>query len=463
MKSYIFAFLLTNCAPCLQSNQPVETTPPLENLSGAETQAVLAINLDRGDTLCSYNIEKEMTPASVTKLFTTGAALKILGADYKFATKALYDSEKDAIVVVGGGDPTFNSKYFAGNNIEKFAKNIARQLSQSGHKQIKGGIIIDDSHIDRPYFNSSRLWEDMGNYYGSAPRSLNYNDNTFEIFLNSPAAVGELCTISKTVPKLMKMPACYVKSYSGTADSAFIYGTGESDIYVTGAIPVGRTNFKVKGALCNPELTMAKDLIACLAELGIAVTDSISYGRCSPSAMFVAEQLSPPVIDICCITNKRSNNLFADALSLETSFRKTGHSNWDCATRTLTDFCKQTTGTSNHFYDGSGLSPFTGVSAASIVELLISFKNDSCFEQFEKTLAVSGEDGTLRNFCKDNGLNGKIKGKSGSMKGVVAYAGYLQSSLNEDIVFCVVVNHSCDKASFVRNEIERLLTVLAKK
>lgn len=30
-------------------------------------------------------------------------------------------------------------------------------------------------------------------------------------------------------------------------------------------------------------------------------------------------------------------------------------------------------------------------------------------------------------------------------------------------VFCVVVNHSCDKASFVRSEIERLLTVLAKK
>ena len=87
MKSYIFAFLLTNCALCLQSNQPVETTPPLENLSGAETQAVLAINLDRGDTLCSYNIEKEMTPASVTKLFTTVAALKILGADYKFATR----------------------------------------------------------------------------------------------------------------------------------------------------------------------------------------------------------------------------------------------------------------------------------------------------------------------------------------------------------------------------------------
>ena len=72
---------------------------------------VLAVRAN-GDTLCQYNRQLKMVPASNVKLITTGLALTRLGPSWRFRTSLAYSgSIRDSVLVgdvyiVGGGDPT---------------------------------------------------------------------------------------------------------------------------------------------------------------------------------------------------------------------------------------------------------------------------------------------------------------------------------------------------------------------
>ncbi len=70
------------------------------------------VSLRTGKVLYSQNSDKLLTPASNTKLFTTAAALALIGPDYKFRTSVestgLLDKHgrlSGDLLLVGRGDP----------------------------------------------------------------------------------------------------------------------------------------------------------------------------------------------------------------------------------------------------------------------------------------------------------------------------------------------------------------------
>ena len=48
--------------------------------------SVMAVSLDVGDTIFAYNPDLELAPASNMKLFTSAAALRYLGPNYRYGT-----------------------------------------------------------------------------------------------------------------------------------------------------------------------------------------------------------------------------------------------------------------------------------------------------------------------------------------------------------------------------------------
>src|SRR3974390_1594491 len=75
------------------------------------------VSLSSGKTLYSLNADKLFTPASITKLFTTAAALAVIGPDYKFRTTLETTGSLDRygrlsgdVVLVGRGDPNLSGR-----------------------------------------------------------------------------------------------------------------------------------------------------------------------------------------------------------------------------------------------------------------------------------------------------------------------------------------------------------------
>ena len=75
------------------------------------------VSLDTGNRLYALNENKLFTPASNTKLFTTAAALALIGPDYRFKTTVeslgtvdKYGRLNSDLVVVGRGDPNLSGR-----------------------------------------------------------------------------------------------------------------------------------------------------------------------------------------------------------------------------------------------------------------------------------------------------------------------------------------------------------------
>src|SRR5215469_14478794 len=74
-------------------------------------------SLASGKVLYSFNADKLFTPASNTKLFTTAAALALVGPEYKFRTTLETNGTVDKygrltgdLILVGRGDPNLSGR-----------------------------------------------------------------------------------------------------------------------------------------------------------------------------------------------------------------------------------------------------------------------------------------------------------------------------------------------------------------
>lgn len=419
-------------------------------LSGAETQSAIIIDLSNGAIVTQYAPDRLMTPASTTKLLTTAAALETLGADYRIPTEAFYNSNNSSLTIVGHADPTLGSERFGSHNIATMAQAIAAELNK--HTNHIDTLYIDNTAIHGAPCPTRRLWDDMGNYYGAAPQAINIYENTSLVTLRSPRASGQPCSIVSTEPA-MEMK-CYVKSYSGTADKAYIYGFGEGEWYISGEIPAGRNSFEVKGAIPNPAKVFAQEMTRALDSCGISIS-GCAVGAPATHGKLLTTAFSPTIAEIIDTTNHKSNNLFADALLLQLA-----HDNmsWDNGLNALEAFTRKIFTTKKHVFDGSGLSPQTCLSARQLAQLLAYMHKSPNGKRFEQSLPVAGkEGGTLSTLGKGTRIEGKVKAKSGTLMGVIAYAGIATDRNGKQYAFSIIVNKHTEARQTVRNEIVRWL------
>ena len=108
-------------------------------------------------------------------------------------------------------------------------------------------------------------------------------------------------------------------------------------------------------------------------------------------------------------------------------------------------------------YDGSGLSPNDRVTAHLVNSLLADMQFDADFRQ---SLATAGKDGTVRRFLKGTRLEGKAQLKTGTLKNVVAYAGYVNGSDGRTYAVSLFVSNNSCKHAELRKRIEKLLLSL---
>lgn len=438
----------------------------------AEHGASVAIVVSTADgkVLLRYNEEKRLCPASVTKLFTTAAALNVLGEDFRFTTRVYADGAirrhtlEGSLIIRGGGDPTIDSHYIPEDS-GRLQRDLVMALQQKGVERIAGRVSVDASRYGFEGVNANWLMEDVGNYYGTGVYGFNLNDNSITLYLNSYGAKPVIDSIDPAHPALN----WHLILKTGKRDSVYcIVPPFSTQALITGSIPPKIRRYKLRAAIPDPALFAASMIRNKLAAYGIVAEQEAEGLYVRPDyrqADVLMNYVSLPLDTIVRITNYRSVNSYAEALKneVELTLSQGRGSQLLSANRPygMIDYWTKRLKYSAReldLYDGSGLSPKGRVTARAINGMLTGMKvgkNTRPSENaFLQSLPVAGEEGSVKSLLKNSRLHARLK--SGSMSGVQAYAGYVQWRGQWYAVSFIANNQR--ENSYARKAFEQFLT-----
>ncbi len=467
----VFAFILiSSFLGPVMAQGPAEGLVNDEDLKGASI-SISVVDLVTGEVLDESGADQLLCPASVWKLFTTSAAAASLGSDFKFQTtlavdgKVMKDTLRGNVIIVGGGDPSLGSR-FMGPSLEELMSGWTAALAQYGIRYVDGNIIANATHFQGLELPGTRTWEDMGNYYGASVSGLNINDNTYYIDFEVPDVPGEVAKIKEIRPEVPGLQiVSEVVASEKRGDHAYIYGApGSNKRIVRGTLPAGSRTYTVKGSLPNPPLFAANQLKTAMENNGIGISGRLiveekTY-RESATLKVVDRYASPHLRELVRHINQKSDNLYAEALLVQLGV-KSGTPTIEGGLEELMTIMDQKFHINSRYfgYDGSGLSRFTAVSATQVTALLVSLRNQD-YNVILDQLPTAGHEGSMRYFGKNSHLDGNFKAKSGSMSGVKAYAGHMQTFTGRELGVAVLVNNYDMSSVEIRKRIERYLLQL---
>lgn len=389
-------------------------------------------NVADGTVVAAYRPELSLHPASLTKLLTTVMVLHEKGEYYRYVSLLSYSGcVKEGtlhgdLILEFSGDPCFDSRYFPDYSLLRMVTDAMRSV---GIRRVEG-VVRMESRMLSADIPGSWLWEDVGNYYAANHFPFNYRDNSYELVFKS-GRIGtptELLSVSPVLPGMGFVNR--VTATGNNRDDAWIYGGPYADtLYIKGSIPANRTSFAIRGSMPRPDLCFLQELKTLLRKEGVEIAEKKMVDL--PRTLLLKMQ-SPTVGEIVYYTNKKSVNLFAEALGKLADF-STG------ASRFLASIPTDTTGVA--LKDASGLSVFN-VAPASVFADLLVWAHHNLGDAFVRSLPVSGVDAGLNAYCNSFPvLKNNVKAKTGSFSGVRCLSGYLTARSGKLLAFSIQINH----------------------
>lgn len=417
-------------------------------------------NIKTGDEVYSYQSKMSLPPASTLKLLTTGTALELLGAEYKFKNYIKTNGPiqngilNGDLIISSKGDFSFGSKRLGLNSL----KDIVDILKRNGINSVDGSIKIEENNIfDIP---NDWLLGDIGNYFGAYPGQFNYNENQYSVYVNGGNEIGDSAVISKVQPfsadwKILNL----VKTAGrGTGDQVNIVNLAPSNlIKMTGTVPLKSVNFEIKGSIPDINPVFISLLKSEMLKNGINHrTDAISSNSVISDTLAIIE--SPNLATIAEHCNFRSINFFADGLSnYLVHYKSDSLKSYDVFLKNY--WQKKGINLANFsFKDGSGLSPLNKLSVNALTNFLFKMTSSSEFNTFLTSIPQIGRSGTVSAIDPKGITKGRIYAKSGSFTGTRNFAGYFLDENKELFAFSIFANGINDTAQlFSRELLQNLL------
>lgn len=163
-------------------------------LTNSSSVSVYVYDLNARRQIEGYNETKPLIPASITKALTVATCLQSTGIDYRYRTRAFTDGYQSAdvlhgnLVIVGGGDPSLNSKPEPVSR--DFVTEVVKALKQKGIKHIEGQLLFDQSVFPLPAHPASWVDGDKRESYGAGCFGFNFENNSSgSASVSNPAAV----------------------------------------------------------------------------------------------------------------------------------------------------------------------------------------------------------------------------------------------------------------------------------
>jgi len=342
------------------------------------------VNASENRAVFGLRADRNRILASNTKLFTTAATLGRFGPDGRLTTRVLGQGglEPDgtwrgSLYLVGSGDPSFGSRSFGRRAYGGggAVEDLAARLAAAGIQRVSGRVIGDESAFD------SRRGGPASGYRVSG----------------------------------------YVGPLSGLAFNRGLATEG------------GR------GYQRNLALFAAARLDSALERRGIRVDVGPRTGAAPAGAPALAAEDSPSMARLSAITNKPSDNFFAEMLLKALGRRVDGRGTTRGGARAAVRFARGF-GSRPALADGSGLSRRNRATPRSVVRLLIGMQRRPEGSAFTSSLAVAGRDGTLRRRMRGGPARRRCRAKTGTISGVSTLSGYCRARSGQVYAFSFLMN-----------------------
>lgn len=484
MKYFSFVVVLYNLillVECELIYSQARTLPILRSIEELTSDSDLrgaiigfyAYNIHTNQEIANFNANSLLIPASLQKLLTSITALDLLTETYRIRTDVFLDGDqkKNAfygkMIIRGYGDPTIGSDQADFRNIfDNFCSQTVYFLRQRKIDTIVGEIIADARVFGPLLQPSGYAWEDLGNYYGAGASSLNFAENKIRLEFQSGNKANDLAFLIgvQEHPMDIQWISSVTTASPNSGDNVYVYGVPFQRIrYITGTIPVQRNSFIVWASDPDPAIRFAHHCRKCLINNNIHFTGNISayyYGDLSyDSSVVLMRFYSLPLKDIIKVINKKSNNIYAESIYRYLGWKFTNDASWKSISNFILKYWrdKGLDITGLNIQDGSGLSLTNRITAKFISDLLIYANKQPWFGVFYESLSIAGVDGTLQNFFRGTKLENNMRAKSGTMRGIRAFAGYLKNKQNDLIAFCFIVNGHNLSTNQITRSMERVL------
>jgi serine-type D-Ala-D-Ala carboxypeptidase/endopeptidase (penicillin-binding protein 4) len=432
-----------------------------------------------GDSvIAGLNEELSLVPASTMKLFTTAAALEILGPGTRFRTTLQYEGNITGrtlhgnIILKGGGDPTFCLTEQSAQNLFKGWSTIVKKL---GIDSVDGSVVGDGRIFDEDYIPYTWTWGELNMGYCAAASGLSMNGNVYQLFFD-PLKEKRFMSGPRRVTPYIPEQVYENRLTENEADEEDIFLTGyplTNRKTIRGTFPKGQTEISLVAAITNPALSAASEFLNSLRINGIYVSgnalsaadsDSLADHLKTARITDITSVQSATVASIVNITNQASYNFFAESLLKHIGLKMSGHGGTETGTRAVSRYWESKGMETGGFamFDGSGISRFNTVTARQMTWLLSHMRKSPVSGEFFESLSVAGVSGTLRTMCVNTEAEGNIQAKSGTMSRVKSYAGYAETRSGRTLIFAIIVNNFDGPSVEVRKKIAVIMDAMVK-
>lgn len=417
--------------------------------AAGRTWAVRVDRLDTGATVFAHRADESRIPASNVKLFTTAAALHRLGPDYTTDTSVYADGPvangvlDGDLVLYGRGDPNISGRFYE-SRPTAVLELLAQQVRAAGITHVTGGVVGDGTYFEDLDFGP---WnpEDQHRWYAARVNALSFNDNCVDVFVGPGRSVG-------TRGQLRWEPFTrFVRVTMGTrtvngrrGNVQYWRNPGTRTIGLAGTIGVRSRIRAFSVAVEQPALYAAWVFRDVLRGAGITVDgDPRERTRTADGpgryTRELARHASLPLAEELQVINGRSQNLHAELLCKSLGKTAGADGSWAEGLRAvdaaLCDLGLQTDGL--RLVDASGLARENRATASSLVAVLKAMAAHPHAAVFEDSLVHVGVDPNMTDLAKSI-HRGELRGKSGSLKGVLALSGYIRAPGRAPLAFAML-------------------------
>ncbi len=516
----VWATVFAMCGPGAKAQTPMArqiAALTKETAVARDHWGIIVTTLD-GKPIYTLNEAQLFQPASNAKLFTTAAAMALLGTKQRFTTRVEYPAPEEQaktisgdIVIVGAGDANLNGENFpytgkasASTAPLRYLGAFADQIAATGVTRVTGDVVGDDTVFPWEPYPEDWAIDDMVWGYGAPVSALTIADNQIGIMIQPSGNISE----PPSVDWQSGMPAYYTLDRADlqtgpakTGDlSTITREVGSKIVRVSGSFAVDATPDREDLAIADPSEFAATALREMLQARGIAVDgaarakhrqttlpggflhvskeplpqlpkepvgaiSALLTGQvsCQDACPVILQHTSPTIEDDIAFTNKTSQNLHAELLLRHLGKTYGTDGSTAQGARVIRQFLLNAGLDKDDFifFDGSGLSGHDLVTPRATARLLAYATAQPWFAAWKASLPIGGVDGSLEHRFTALPLKGHVFAKTGTLGEARALSGYLDCASGKTVIFSIMDGNHLPGTSADRDAIDRIVAAIA--